>query len=188
MKPDTILRRYTDRKGREVILRTPRWNDLDDMLEFINSLVEEEAMIAADTKKTRMEEIDWIANKLKDVEKDTQMAVVAEVDGRMVGSCEISPRFGRLKHYGMLGISLKAGYRDAGIGQEMMREIESHAPRLGIEYLALEVFGTNEHAIHVYEKIGYKRIGAYPDGVKYKGEYVDSVHMVKRLEKTKTTS
>ena len=48
MKPDTVLRKFTNRKGREVTLRTPRWSDLDDMLSMINSLVEEEAMIAFD--------------------------------------------------------------------------------------------------------------------------------------------
>jgi RimJ/RimL family protein N-acetyltransferase len=183
MQPDKVLRKFTDRKGREVTLRTPRWSDLDDMLGFINGLVEEEAMIAVDTKKTREEEIEWVATNLKRLEKDEHMCVVAEVDGHMVGSTEIKPRFGRLKHYGTLGISLKAGYRESGIGQEMLREIEKHAPRLGIKYLALEVFGSNERAIHVYEKIGYKRVGSYPDGVKYKGDYVDSVHMVKKIWK-----
>jgi len=44
-----------------------------------------------------------------------------------------------------------------------------------------EVFATNDRAIHVYEKIGYRRIGAIPDGIKYRGEYVDSVCMVKKI-------
>ena len=182
MRPDTVLRKFTDRKGREVTLRTPRWSDLDDMIEFINSLVEEEAMIAVDTKKTRDEEIEWLANALKRLERDQHMIIMAEVDGRTIGNSAISPRIGRMKHYAMLGISLKDGFRDAGIGQEMMKELDIHARRLGIEYLALEVYGINERAIHVYEKMGYKKIGAYPGGVKYKGDYVDSVHMVKKLE------
>jgi RimJ/RimL family protein N-acetyltransferase len=186
MQPDTVLRKFTDRKGREVTLRTPRWSDLDDMLTFINGLVEEEAMIAIDTKKTRDEEIEWLANNLKRLEKDQHMSVVAEVDGLMVGSCEFTPRYGRMKHYASLGISLRDGYREAGIGQEMMKELEKHAPRLGVEYMALEVYSINDRAIHVYEKVGYGKIGSYPSGVKYKGEYVDSVHMVKKLIVTNT--
>jgi RimJ/RimL family protein N-acetyltransferase len=182
MQPDTILRKFTDRKGRQVTLRTPRWSDLDDMTDFINSLVEEEAMIAAETKKTRDEEIEWLANTLKRLERDQHIMVMAEVDGHTVGNAAISPRPGRMNHYAVLGISLKDGYRDAGIGQEMMKELEIHARRLGVEYLALEVYDINERAIHVYEKIGYSRIGAYPGGVKYKGDYVDSVHMVKKLD------
>ena len=182
MQPDTFLRKFTDRKGREVTLRTPRWSDLDDMIEFINGLVEEEVMIAVDTKKTRDEEIEWLANNLKRLEKDQHMVVFAEVDRHAVGSCEFAPRYGRMKHYAILGISLKNGYRDSGIGQEMMKEIHKHAHRLGVEYITLEVYGINDRAIHVYEKMGYQRTGAYPSGIKYKGEYVDSVHMVKKMD------
>lgn len=182
MRPDKVLREFTDKKGREVTLRTPRWSDLDDMLTFINGLIEEEVMIVIDSKKTRDEEIEWLANNIKRLEKDQHMSLVAEVDGRVVGSCEFSPRYGSMKHYAMLGISIMDGYRDAGIGQEMMKELEKHASRLGVEYLALEVFNINDRAIHVYEKVGYRKIGAYPSGVKYKGGYVDSVHMVKKLD------
>ncbi len=182
MQPDTVLRKFTDRKSREVTLRTPRWSDLDDMIEFINSLVEEEAMVAVDTKKTKDEEIEWLANCLKRLERNQHMMIVAEIDGHAVGNSEINPRIGRMKHYASLGISLKDGYRDAGIGQEMMKELEKHANRLGIEYIALEVYGINQRASHVYEKMGYKKTGTYPDGIKYRGEYVDSVHMVKKLD------
>jgi hypothetical protein len=35
----TVFRTFRDRKGREVTLRAPRGSDLDDMLEFINSLI-----------------------------------------------------------------------------------------------------------------------------------------------------
>ena len=100
----------------------------------------------------------------------------------MRGNCAINPRVERLKHYGMLGIALKDGYRDAGIGQEMMKEIEKHAPRLRIEYLGLDVFSVNDRAIHVYEKLGYRKTGTYPDGVRYKGGYVDDVIMTKKLD------
>jgi ribosomal protein S18 acetylase RimI-like enzyme len=107
--------------------------------------------------------------------------VVAEVDGRRVANCEVNPRPGRMSHVGSLGISVKDGYRGIGIGQELMREAERHAVAAGIESIILEVFSINERAIHVYEKMGYRRIGAIPDGIKYKGGYVDSVYMFKRI-------
>ena len=182
MQPDTILKQFTDKKGRQVTLRTPRWSDLDDMTHFINSLIEEEAMIAAQEKKTRDQEVEWMANTLKRLERDQHMMVVAEVDGQAVGNSEINPRIGRMSHYATLGIGLKDGYRDSGIGQEMMKELEVHARRLGIEYIALEVYGINERAIHVYEKTGYRKTGVYPNGINYKGKYVDGVQMVKKLE------
>ena len=92
-------------------MRTPKWDDLDDMLEFINSLVEEEAMVARHTKVTREQEIDWLADNLKKLEKGHHISIVAEIDGKMVGSCGISPMFGRMSRLGSLGVSVKEGYR-----------------------------------------------------------------------------
>lgn len=181
MRAGAFIRRFTASDGREVIIRTPEWDDLDDMLEFINSLVEEEAMIAANQKQTRESEIEWLARNLANLEKGIHIGVVAEVDGRMVANCEINPRPGRMSHVGSLGISVKDGYREIGIGQELMREAERHAVAMGLESILLEVFSINERAIHVYEKMGYRKIGVIPGGVKYRGEYVDAVSMYKRI-------
>ena len=62
-----------------------------------------------------------------------------------------------------------------------MREAERHAGRLGIEKIMLEVFAINDRAIHVYEKMGYVVVGRIPGDVKYRGEYVDSLVMVKDI-------
>ena len=92
MKEGTIFRSFKAKDGRKVTLRAPKWGDLDDCLHFINSLVEEKAMIMMNEKQTRDSEIGWISQLLSSVERDKMVAVVAEVDGRLVGSCEITPR------------------------------------------------------------------------------------------------
>ena len=181
MKAGTILREFKASDGRKVVLRTPTWGDLDDMLDFINSLVEEEAMILMETKQTRDQEVDWLAGALSNIEKDRQVRVVAEVDGRMVGQCEVTLGAGRKSHVGTLGISVKQGYRDVGIGQELMREAEKCGGRLGLEKIMLEVFATNDRAIHVYEKMGYRIVGRVPGEIKYMGEYVDGLYMIKDI-------
>ena len=75
MKAGTIIRTFESKDGREVTLRAPRWDDLDDMLEFINSLVEEGADIMIDTKQTRESEVEWLARLLTRVEKDKTKAM-----------------------------------------------------------------------------------------------------------------
>jgi ribosomal protein S18 acetylase RimI-like enzyme len=150
MKEGAIYRSFTARDGRKVTLRAPKWGDLDDMLHFINSLVEEKAMILMNEMQTRDSEITWISTLLSNVEKDKMVAVVAEVEGKFAGSCEISPKRGYSSHLGTLGISLLAEYRDAGIGQEMMLEAEKQVRSLNVEVVDLEVFEKNERAIHTY--------------------------------------
>lgn len=181
MKEGTILRSFDAKDGKKVTLRAPKWGDLDDYLYFINSLVEEKAMILMNEKQTRDSEIDWVSRLLTGVERDKIAALIAEVDGRLVGSCEINPKRGCSAHLGSLGISLLDGYREIGIGQEIMLETEKQAKRLGLEVVELEVFATNARAIHVYEKVGYKVTGRVPEAIKRDDGYVDSLIMVKRI-------
>lgn len=182
MKAGTFIRSYTAEDGREVVLRAPKWSDLDDMLEFINSLVEEGADIMADEKTTREQEVDWLARLLTSVEKDNKAVVVAEVDGRFVGQVEVSPKGGRSRHVGVLGIALKHSYRDISIGTELMKEAETQARRLGLKIMTLGVFVTNERARHVYEKVGYIEVGRWPKAVQKDGAYIDEIMMSKDIE------
>ncbi|MFB0558215.1 MAG: N-acetyltransferase family protein [Candidatus Bathyarchaeia archaeon] len=181
MKEGRFIRSFTAKDGRKVVLRAPRWSDLDDMLEFINSLVEEGADITMDRKQTKEEEMDWLARLLSSVEKERLVAVVAEVEGKFIGQVEVSPRSGRSRHVGNLGISVRNGYRDIGIGTELMKEAEAQARRLGIEIITLEVFATNDRARQVYEKVGYREIGQIPNGIFREGEYIDNIIMAKEI-------
>ena len=99
MKPDKILHSFTAKNGRQVILRTPRWDDLDDLVELINSLVEEGVEIEFETKKTRDEEVDWLSRAIAQLEKDEALYMVAEVDGRVVASSGITKRRFRCEHH-----------------------------------------------------------------------------------------
>ncbi|MEM2889025.1 MAG: hypothetical protein QXR42_06045 [Candidatus Bathyarchaeia archaeon] len=45
MKTGMIIQKFVAKDGTNVILRTPKWEDLDDFLEFISSLIDEGADI-----------------------------------------------------------------------------------------------------------------------------------------------
>ena len=104
MKPGEILKCFTAKDRREVILRTPRWEDLDNLLDYINSLAEEDLYVLPERRKmTREEEADWSGRRLAEMEKGRVIDVVAEVDGRVVANSEVSLRRGDLSHVGGLG-------------------------------------------------------------------------------------
>jgi len=54
----TFFREFTSEKGLRFVLRPPRWGDVDDLLELHNGLIEEEAMIGGDSKRTRDQQVD----------------------------------------------------------------------------------------------------------------------------------
>ena len=56
MQLGKILRKFCTRDGQEVVLRTPKSDDLNGLMELINSLVEERAEISRSEKVTKEEE------------------------------------------------------------------------------------------------------------------------------------
>jgi len=181
LRAGQVFLRFTAKDGRGVILRAPRWEDLDDLLDFINSLVDEGADIDRDKKVTREDEANWLGRRLADIENDRIMGVVADVDGRVVANSEVARKSGIMDHVGELGISVKAGFRDIGIGTEMMKTLKAESRRMGLKVLVLDVFASNNRARHLYKKMGFEEAGRIPRGICRKGEYIDLIRMTMTL-------
>jgi len=182
MQAGKVVRAFPAKGKSKIVLRTPRWEDLDDFLELINSLVEERADILRSEKVSREEEIDFMARVLSHLEKDEMFYLVAEVDGKVVAVSELSRRSGYESHVGVIGIAIRNGYRDLGIGTELMKTLEMQARRMGLKVLTLTAFATNKPAIHVYQKVGFVQTGTIPKKHFKGGKYVDELIMTKLLE------
>jgi len=178
---EKVYREFHSRDGRKVVLRTLRMSDLDDLLEFINSLVDEGAEILPEKRTTREAEADWLGRMLADIEKRSVICVTGEVDGKVVANSEVRKGTGKRSHLGGLGIAIRDGYRDAGIGTEMMRVLVEESKKAGLRVLRLTVFDSNLRAKHVYEKVGFREVGKVPKAIRQGDEYVDEVLMALEL-------
>lgn len=172
---------FTSKNGRGVVLRTPRWEDLDDFLELINSLVEEGADIIRNQKVTRDEEVEWLARYLTNVEKGRIIGMVAEVDGKAVGNSEVTKGSGSESHVGLLGISIARDYRNLGIGTKMVRLLMDESRKAGLKLLVLDVVDRNERARHVYKKAGFNTAGAIPNMSSTNDGYFGMIRMYAEL-------
>jgi RimJ/RimL family protein N-acetyltransferase len=183
MKSGRVVQSFSAGDGRRVVLRTPKWEDVDDLLELINSLVDEGAEISRDERvPSRDAEVDWMSRVFAAVEKGEEFFLVAEVDGRVVASSNLDRLRGYERHVGVIGIVIKNGFRDLGIGTRMMRALEEQARGWDLKVLMLSVFATNERALHVYEKVGFVQTGRVPRKHFKGGSYIDEVMMAKVLE------
>ena len=181
MKTGTVVKTFNAKDGRKVILRTLKWEDIDDLVEMMNSLIEEGADIPLNEKVTKEQETDWLARKLAEIEKGKAFMLGAEVDGKIVANSGFDLKSGYSTHVGDLGIVMRKGYRDAGIGTEMLKVLVSQAEKMGLKMLTLSVFSTNERAKHVYENIGFKETGRIPNKFFKNGRFIDEIIMVKEL-------
>lgn len=178
---ERVFREFHARDGRKVILRTPRMSDLDDFLDFINSLVDEGAEILIEERVTREAEADWLGRMLADIEKGLVICAAGEVDGKVVANSEVRKGTGKRGHVGALGIAIRDGYRNIGIGTEMMRALIEESRKTGLKLLRLTVFESNSRAKHVYEKVGFQETGKIPKAIRHKDSYLDEVCMALEL-------
>jgi len=172
-----IVEKFIARNGKTVVLRTPRWEDLDDLLDFINSLVREEAPILGTREVSRVEEAEWLARRLVSIEKGEMIYLVAEVDGRVVAGAEINMHRGHKSHVGTLGIAVKNGYRRIGIATKLMEVLVREAKKHGLKLIVLDVYENNYPARALYKKFGFKEVGRVPKAIFWKGKYVDEIRM-----------
>ena len=179
MRTGEILKKFNAKDGRNVILRTPRWEDLDDLLELINSLVEEQAEIYITEKFTREKEAEWLLKVLRRLEVDEQFLLVAEVDKKVIASSAFQIQGGTEERIGAIGIIVRKGYRNLGIGTEIMKTILEQAAFFGLRTVTVNAFATNKRAIHVYEKVGFVQSGIIPKKHLRQGVFINEVIMSK---------
>jgi RimJ/RimL family protein N-acetyltransferase len=172
---------FTSRDGRKVTMRTPLWKDLDDLVDLINSAVEEKVDIFMDSPVTREQEIEWLGGTLAAIEKGKKVHLVVEVGGQVVGSSALGPRERSMSHSAELGVLVKNGFRGIGIGTMMLQTLIQEARGLDLEILIIKHFSGNDRARRVYDSLGFKETGREPGVVKRDGEYRDLVTMAMKL-------
>jgi putative acetyltransferase len=112
--------------------------------------------------------------------RDDQVAIVALLDGRLVGSADINRYKGRRSHAGGLGIIVHDDHHGRGIGTALLAALVDTADNwLDLKRLELTVFVDNEPAIRLYKKFGFvvegtRRADAFRDG-----QHVDSYQMAR---------
>lgn len=91
-------------------------------------------------------------------EKKDDRALVAEVDGKVVGAvwARMMPDYGHIDdETPSLAISLYKAYRGLGIGTALLQAMLSFLKESGYTRTSLSVQKAN-HAVKLYQKVGYK--------------------------------
>jgi RimJ/RimL family protein N-acetyltransferase len=181
LKAGQTLAKKRLRDGIEVTLRTPRMEDLDDLLAYINALVKENVMTIMTKPPKRDEEARWLGGILADIETGKSVYIVAEIGGKVVANGNISFMTGKKAHVCTLGIAISKSYRDRGLGTILMNELIKQARKFGKKLILLDVFELNPRAKHVYEKVGFREVGRMPGMLFHKGKYQAGIMMAKEI-------
>jgi RimJ/RimL family protein N-acetyltransferase len=164
----------------KIVIRSPKSSDVKSLLAMINSLVDEKAMITAQTKITLKEEKEYLKGIIKN--KNT-VSLFLVIDGKVMGSAGITKCENVKSHTGEIGIIIKKEARGLGLGEKLFKKImEDSIKKFKLRIITLDVFGNNKIAQNLYKKLGFKKIGTVKNGAKYYGGYEDRIIMAKYLD------
>jgi len=168
-------------------IRYPRWEDLEGMRAFINTVSQEDIFVTFSGETvTREGEMYYLSEMFKGMELQDSLYLGCFAGEKLAGSCSIlRDTQGRRRsfHVGIFGITIAQEFRGEGVGEELSKATIDEAEKVieGLRLLRLQVYSPNSVARHLYEKLGFVDYGNLPKGVWYKGEYVDEVVMYKKL-------
>lgn len=182
MTETMILKKYQI-YDKPIVLRYPKSTDAQGLMNLINSLVREKSDIAKTTLVTIQQEKIWLKQALESIKNKDKVMILAEMDGIIVGSCEITrDSYDVSKHVGTLGIGIIKSARGNGIGTNLIKITLTEAKKkLNLKLVKLYVFDSNHIGKSMYEEFGFSEIGIIPKGVYHNKKYKDDIIMAKTL-------
>lgn len=176
-------------EGSEVVLiRNLKWEDFNDLISNYYSYYDELkdnpqfGIIFRNKIPSMNEEVIWFSNMYNNVCNKNTVAKVAEINGRIVGLCDVcvDRADSEKAHIGVLGITIRNGYRNKGVGYRLISNVIDSCRGI-FEVIRLGVFSTNIRAIKLYEKAGFVKYGELPYSVKRGSEYIKEILMYLKL-------
>ena len=178
---------YTLKDGRKALIRSPRDEDIQGVLdylyvsagetEFILRYPEECGKYTYEGEKALFDRINAA---------DNEAMLVCLVEGKVAGNCQIMWSKGlKTRHRAAVAVALLKEYWNQGIGtrlfQEMIRIAEENPNILQME---LEFVEGNTRARALYEKMGFRIVGVCPNAIRLKdGTLLNEYSMIRKIRR-----
>lgn len=176
---------FKAKNGEVFEFRPLKEGDAQQCMEFINSLVDEKALIRINKKVTLGEEEVWLKDTLRQSEEGKLLRLVAEKDGVIVANCQIARVGGNQDHVGVFAVAVKQGFRGMGIGKRLGEAVLEMAPGAGIEVVHLHVVVDNDAAKNLYRSLGFIPLVVISKDFKMDEQYRNSIMMRLDLAKNR---
>lgn len=143
--------------------------DLPAMTQIWNAIVED-GIAFPQTERLSLEEAQRFF-------KGQTYCGVAEWEGQVVGLYILHPNnVGRCGHIGNTSYGVLDDVRGRGIGRALVVDSIEKAREWGFRLLQFNaVVRTNTGAIHLYERLGFQRLGTIPGGFYMKDGYYEDI-------------
>ena len=174
---------FVTKSGDSVVFRYPRRDDVVAVTDYINTLSAEDTFITFSGEVVSVEEEEkYLKSVVESMEKGDSVYIYAEHEGKIVGVTNVErDKVGKKRkhHVATFGISVAKEYRGQGVGKKLMEVVIAEAKKniKGLKMIKLTAFGVNAQALELYQKLGFREFGSLPQGLLYRGEYIDEKYM-----------
>lgn len=172
---------FRSKNGKEFILRSPRDEEAQICLDMMVKIATHSPYILTTSedfqKKTLEGQVTWFQESAA---SDSSILITVFHQQQMIGFCNgRSYKDVKRKHRAALGITLLPDFRGCGLGMKMMEVlIESMKKFSNIKIIELDVMTNNTPALKMYEKLGFKSAGIFPNAfILPTGEVSDNMTM-----------
>lgn len=170
--------------GRKAVIRVPDpAADAAPLAQYLKDVAGESSFVLAypEERNFTPEKEEAFLRAVLDSPND--LMLVCEVDGRIAGNCHlVFHGMKKIAHRGDVAIALYKEFWGLGIGTTMFQQMIAAAKERGIMQLELEYIDGNDRGKALYEKMGFRRVGAHPNAIRQQdGTLCDLIMMVKEL-------
>jgi RimJ/RimL family protein N-acetyltransferase len=176
---DELIARKSPFIGERVLLRTIEYEDLPSIMEHWNTYASRigRGRYIPESKKQKKE---WITKVTQDAKlgKGYTFAIIDKDSQEFLGECSLK-RINFVNRGAFLGVSIyNPKNHNKGFGTDATKNIlEIGFNILNLHRIELHVYEFLESAIHVYEKLGFKKIGIRREASFIAGEYRNDLIM-----------
>lgn len=178
---------FTLKDGRKAVIRSPRDEDIEGMLEYLYVTSGETEFLLRypeECVKYTPEGEKALFDRMNAADNETM--IVCLVDGVIAGNCQVTWKNSiKTRHRADVAIALKREFWGLGIGtrlfKEMIRIAEANENILQME---LEFIEGNSRARALYEKMGFRITGMRPNAIRLKdGTLLNEYTMIRPVKR-----
>lgn len=155
----------------EVSIRGFKTDDIEEVIDIWNEVVDEGNAFPQKNTLLALEGLEFFQSQ-------SFTGVAVDEGGTIVGVYILHPNnVGRCGHICNASYAIRSDVRGKQIGEAMVKHSMEKAKELGFRILQFNaVVSSNQAALHLYEKLGFTKVGVIPGGFcKKDGTYEDII-------------
>lgn len=180
---------FTLKDGRSALIRSPREEDAQAMLDYLYQTAQETEFIIRYPEECGRYTLEGEKKLVADRNASSNFAMIAcFVEGRFAGLCEVSWSSSiKTRHRASVAIALLKEYWGQDIGTRLFEELIRIAEENGnILQMELEFVEGNSRARALYEKMGFRITGVRPNAIRLKdGTLLNEYEMIREIKRSK---